>query len=111
MTANATASASRRKPRPSRPKASRLSSELADARRQLREARRAMTRDGIDPAWREIANDLAEALGPYTMFGEQIVRENRVVVITRVPPPTLMKARRALAHLGQQVAVESYREV
>lgn len=65
---------------------------------------------GIDPAWREIANDLAEALRPYGCFGSQSVEEGRIVVHTRVPGATLSKARRALDRLGDQVALESHRK-
>jgi len=86
------------------------SAELAEARRQLRELRRAMTRNGVDPEWREIANDVAEALRPYTMFREQVVRDGRIVVITHVPGRTLTKANDALDRLGHQVRIESYRE-
>ncbi len=42
--------------------------ELERVRHELVMTRRAATRDGIDPAWREIANDLAGALRPYTML-------------------------------------------
>jgi len=88
-----------------------VSPELAEARRELRELRRAMTRDGVDPEWREIANDLSEALRPYTMFREQVVRDGRIVVITHVPGRTLTKANEALDRLAHQVRIESYREV
>lgn len=65
---------------------------------------------GIDPAWREIANHLAEALRPYGCFGSQSVQDGRIVVHTRVPGATLSKARRALDRLGEQVALESHRK-
>lgn len=84
--------------------------ELERLRRELIAARRAATRDGIDPAWRGIANDLAGALRPYSMFREQRVEGGRIVVETRVPGSTLRAAREALERLGRQVAVESYRE-
>lgn len=64
---------------------------------------------GIDPVWREIANDLAGALRPYSMFREQRVVDGRIVVETAVPGSTLRTAREALDRLGRQVAVESYR--
>jgi len=64
---------------------------------------------GVDPAWRQIANDLATALRPYTLFREQRVRDGRIVVETAVPGSTLRQAREALDRLGRQVAVESYR--
>ncbi len=64
---------------------------------------------GSDPAWREIANDLATALRPYTLFREQRVKDGRIVVETAVPGSTLKQAREALDRLGRQVAVESYR--
>ena len=63
---------------------------------------------GVDPAWRQIANDLATALRPYTLFREQRVRDGRIVVETAVPGSTLKRAREALERLGRQVAVESY---
>lgn len=88
-----------------------VSPELAEARRELRELRRAMTRSGVDPEWREIANELAEALRPYTMFREQVVRDGRIVVVTHVPGRTLTKASDALERIGRQVRIESYREV
>lgn len=84
--------------------------ELERLRRELIAARRAATRDGIDPSWRSIANDLAGALRPYSMFREQRVEGGRIVVETRVPGSTLRAAREALERLGRQVAVESYRE-
>ena len=52
--------------------------ELDGLRRELIAARRAATRDGIDPAWRSIANDLAGALRPYSMFREQRVEGGRI---------------------------------
>lgn len=84
--------------------------ELERLRRELIAARRAATRDGIDPAWRNIANDLAVALRPYSMFREQRVEGGRIVVETRMPGSTLRAAREALERFGRQVAVESYRE-
>ncbi len=65
---------------------------------------------GIDPTWREIANDLAEALRPYGCFGSQSVEDGRIVVHTRVPGATLNTARRALDRLGDQVTLESNRK-
>jgi len=38
-----------------------LVEQLADTERQLEQVRRSFCRDGIDPAWREIANALARA--------------------------------------------------
>ncbi len=64
----------------------------------------------IDPAWREIPNDLAEALRPYGCFGSQSVEDGRIVVHRRVPGATLSKARRALDRLGDHVALESHRK-
>jgi len=64
---------------------------------------------GVDPAWCEIANDLAGALRPYTLFRDQRVKDGRIVVETAVPGSTLTKARAALERLGRQVAIESYR--
>jgi hypothetical protein len=77
--------------------------------RELDDARRSATRDGIDPAWRDIANDLAHALRPYSMFGEQVLQEGRLVVHTRVPAATLGAAAAALDRLARQVAEESHR--
>jgi len=88
----------------------RTEDELEGVRRELVAARRTATRDGVDPAWREIANDLAGALRPYSLFREQRVEDGRIVVHTRVPGSTLRAAREALDALGRQVAVESYRE-
>lgn len=88
----------------------RVEDQLEHARRELRAARRAATRDGIDPVWREIANTLAGALRPYSLFREQRVEDGRIVVHTRVPGSTLRAAREALDALGRQVALESHRE-
>lgn len=84
--------------------------ELERVRRELVAARRAATRDGIDPAWREIASALAGALRPYSMFREQRVEDGRIFVETRVLGSTLRAAREALDALGRQVSVESCRE-
>jgi hypothetical protein len=90
---------------------------LTQTQRELRELRRryadlaASANVGVDPEWRRIANDLATALRPYTMFREQVVHDNRVVVVTRVPGSTLTKANDALDRLARQVSIESYREV
>lgn len=84
--------------------------DLDAARRELRTTRRAAARDGIDPAWRSIANGLAGALRPYTLFREQRVHEGRIVVETRVPGATLHKSTAALRAYARQVAIESYRE-
>lgn len=59
---------------------------------------------GVDGAWREIANALATALRPYTLFREQRVIDGRIVVETSVPGSTLTLAREALDRLGRQVA-------
>lgn len=84
--------------------------ELERVRRELVQTRRAAARDGVDPAWRTVANDLAAALRPYSMFREQRVEAGRIVVETRVPGSTLRAAREALERLGRQMAIESYRE-
>jgi hypothetical protein len=86
-----------------------LVEQLAVTERELARVRAGAGRGGIDPAWREIANDLATALRPYTLFREQRVRYGRIVVETAVPGSTLRVAREALQRLGRQVAVESYR--
>lgn len=88
----------------------RTEDELEAVRRELVAVRRAATRNGIDPAWREIANALAGALRPYSLFREQRVEDRRIVVHTRVPGSTLRAAREALDALARQVAIESYRE-
>lgn len=67
--------------------AERLRSEMDEAREPARQ-------EGIDPAWREIANDLAGALRPYSMFREQAVEDSRIVVHTRVSGSTLHAASR-----------------
>ncbi len=86
-----------------------LVEQLADTERELERVRRSAARDGIDPAWREIATALAGALRPYTLFREQRVLDGRTVVETAVPGSTLRAAREALYRLGRQVALESYR--
>jgi hypothetical protein len=86
-----------------------LVERLAVAEAELEQIRRGHCRDGIDPSWREIANALAGALRPYTLFREQRVEDGRIVVETRVPGSTLRAAREALDRLGRQMAVESYR--
>ena len=86
-----------------------LVEQLAVTERELARVRAEDGRGGIDPAWREIANDLATALRPYTLFREQRVRDGRIVVETAVPGSALRVAREALDRLGRQVAVESYR--
>jgi len=88
----------------------RVEEQLEEARRELRAVRRAATREGIDPKWREIANGLAGALRPYRLFREQRIRDGRIVVETSVPGETLRKAAKALDAYGRQVAIESYRE-
>lgn len=88
-----------------------LVAQLAQAETELERIRRSGGRaDGVDPAWRQIANALAEALRPYTLFREQRVIDGRIVVETAVPGSTLRAGREALDLLGRQVAVESYRE-
>lgn len=91
----------------------RLDDELVDQleqqEREVERLRRQHTRDGIDPVWREIANDLAGALRPYALFREQRVEHGRIVVETRVPGATLHKASATLERLSCQVAVDSYR--
>lgn len=87
-----------------------LRSQRESLRDDLQNAREKLPGDGIDPAWREIANDLAGTLRPYSMFREQSVEDGRIIVHTRVPGSTLHTARKALDRLGRQVAIESYRE-
>jgi len=82
---------------------------LAETERELARVRAEAVPGGVDPVWREIANDLATALRPYTLFREQRVRDGRIVVETAVPGSTLRVAREALDRLARQVAVESYR--
>jgi hypothetical protein len=86
-----------------------LVEQLARTEAELDRLRRSHCRDGIDPAWREIANALAGALRPYTLFRDQRIRDGRIVVETAVPGSTLTAAREALDRLARQVAVESYR--
>lgn len=86
-----------------------LVDHLEQQEREVERLRRQHTRDGIDPVWREIANDLAGALRPYALFREQRVELGRIVVETRVPGATLQQASAALERLGRQVAIESYR--
>lgn len=86
-----------------------LVDRLETTEAEIERLRRQHTRDGIDPVWREIANDLAGALRPYALFREQRVEQGRIVVDTRVPGATLHKASAALERLGRQVAIESYR--
>jgi hypothetical protein len=87
-----------------------LVEQLAEAEAELERVRRSGGRmGGVDPVWRQIANALAEALRPYTLFREQRVIDGRIVVETAVPGSTLRAGREALDRLGRQVAVESYR--
>ncbi|HEX4108128.1 MAG TPA: hypothetical protein VHX88_08335 [Solirubrobacteraceae bacterium] len=86
-----------------------LVERLEQQEREVERLRRQHTRDGIDPVWREIANDLAGALRPYALFREQRVEQGRIIVETRVPGATLHKASAALERSGRQVAIESYR--
>jgi len=86
-----------------------LVEQLANTERELDPVRRSAARDGIDPEWREIANALADALRPYSLFQEQRVDDGRIVVETRVPGSTLREAGAALNRLARQVAIESYR--
>jgi len=65
-----------------------LVEQLADIEDQLEQVRCSTARDGIDPAWREIANALAGALRPYALVREQRVIDGRVVVETAVPGST-----------------------
>lgn len=83
-----------------------LVEQLTAVENELEQLRAARGDGGV---WRKIANDLAQALRPYSMFREQRVIDGRIVVETAVPGATLRKAREALDRLGRQVAVESYR--
>jgi hypothetical protein len=87
-----------------------LVDQLAVTEHELAQLRRDRARDEEDREWREIANDLAGALRPYTLFREQRVKDGRIVVETSVPGPTLKGAREALDRLARQVAIESYRD-
>ncbi len=62
---------------------------------------------GVDPAWREIAAELAGALRPYSLFREQRVTDGRIIVETAVPGSTLAAAKAALDRLATQLASES----
>jgi hypothetical protein len=86
-----------------------LAERLGHAEAEVERLRRQHTREGIDPEWRTVANALADALRPYTLFREQRVEDGRIVVETRVPGTTLTKGSRALDRLARLVAVESYR--
>jgi len=86
-----------------------LVAQLMATERELAAVRRSHCRDGIDPAWREIANALAGALRPYTLFRDQSIKDGRIVVETAVPGSTLSAARAALDALARQVAIESHR--
>jgi hypothetical protein len=55
-----------------------------------------MASQSVDAAWREIANDLARALRPYTLLRDMRVKDHRIVVETSVPGSTLRSAREAL---------------
>jgi hypothetical protein len=90
--------------------AGRLSEEVRGLRSQLSDVRRANARDGVDPAWRDLANELAGALRPYSLFRDQAVEDGRIIVHTRVPGATLYTAAKALDRLARQIAIESYRE-
>lgn len=87
-----------------------LVEQLASLEARLEQVRRSGGRvDGIDPGWRQIANALAEALRPYTLFREQRLVDGRIVIESSVPGSTLRAGRQALDLLARQVAVESYR--
>jgi hypothetical protein len=86
-----------------------LAAQLAATERELARIRRSHRRDGIDPAWREIADALGRALRPYTLFRDQCIKDGRIVIETAVPGSTLASAREALDRLARQVATESYR--
>lgn len=86
-----------------------LVEQLTSTEADVVRLRRSHCRDGIDPAWREIANGLAGALRPYTLFRDQRISDGRIVVETAVPGSTLTAAREALDALARQVALESYR--
>ncbi len=85
-----------------------LVERLTDTEELLEQAR-CGTGAEVDPVWREIANALAGALRPYTLFREQLVIDGRIVVETVVPGSTLRTARQALDRLADQLASESYR--
>jgi hypothetical protein len=86
-----------------------LVEQLARTERALAQARATAASSAEDGAWRELANELAGALRPYTLFREQRVQDGRIVVETRVPGSTLRAARTALEHLAREVAAVSYR--
>lgn len=86
-----------------------LVERLEELEAEVERLRRQHTRDGIDPVWRKVANDLAGALRPYTLFREQRVEDGRIVVESRVPGSTLSKASAALELMARRVAIESYR--
>lgn len=62
---------------------------------------------GCDSRWRQIANNLAGALRPYSCFREQRVRDGRIIVETAVPRCTLAAANAALNEFAAQLARES----
>lgn len=62
----------------------------------------------LDPRWREVATALAVALRPYTLFREQRVEDDRVLVDVTVPVATLRQAQQALDDLAGLVAEESH---
>lgn len=55
-----------------------LVEQLTVAEQDLDRARRSATRDGVDPAWREIANALAAALRPYSLLSPTPTAESRL---------------------------------
>lgn len=59
--------------------------------------------------WHEVANDLAAALRPYTMFREQMLKEGRLVVETAVPAVTLSNAHAALERFAEHVYMEQHK--
>jgi hypothetical protein len=80
---------------------------LAHAEEEL-ERLREQPQQQIDPAWRQIASELAGALRPYTMFREQRIADGRVIIETAVPGSTLTAAKAALGRLAAQLALESF---
>ena len=81
---------------------------LAQAEEELARLREQPQPHGIDPAWRQIASELAAALRPYSMFGEQRINNGRIVVESAVPASTLGAATAALDRLARQLVRESH---
>lgn len=59
--------------------------------------------------WRAVANDLAGALRPYSLWRDQSIKDGRIVVEVAVPGEQHSKACAALDRLAKHVYLENHR--